>query len=138
MNRPKISTLSHHAELSTLLQSGGSIAFYSNAHGQDSSTTIAIDLNRVLRERLRQAHVSFNAALALSTAGVVIVLVGVVNIYVGNIPEGAVTTAAGAISGLISAPLFKIHKDANDRLDEITKLTGELERQSIAQSDRDK
>lgn len=74
-------------------------------------------LKGVREEHLRQARLTFNAALALVVAGVLIVLVGIVLAYASALSFGLVTAAVGATSDILGGVLFKFHKAANDRLD---------------------
>lgn len=70
-------------------------------------------------EVLRQARTAHNAALALACAGPLVLLVGIVLLYLGNTPTGAISTAAGAIAGLSSTRVFRITRTANDRADRL-------------------
>ncbi|MEG4288356.1 hypothetical protein Q5692_07135 [Microcoleus sp. C2C3] len=65
----------------------------------------------IAEERLRQSRYSFNAALA---ATIFSSIVSAALLLSGKVPEGAVTTS-------ISVGCSKLAKDANDRLDRITK-----------------
>jgi len=69
----------------------------------------------IVEERLRQSRYSFNAALA---ATVFSSIVGAALLLSGKVPEGAVTTSSGMA---VSVGCLKLAKDANDRLDRITK-----------------
>jgi len=71
-------------------------------------------------ERLRQARTTFNAAIILVSVGTVVILGGVVLLYCQRLGAGALTSAAGIVSNIMSALLFKLNKDANDRLDKAT------------------
>jgi hypothetical protein len=83
-------------------------------------------LNDRRRERLRQASWSFNAALALVIIGTLIVLVGTVLLYRNQTTQGIVTAGAGAVSNIISVLVFRLNRDANDRLDRIAEALGEV------------
>ena len=72
----------------------------------------------IVEERLRQARYSFNAALAATVLSTCISIVGVALLLSGKVPEGAVTTSSGVA---VSVRCLKLAKDANDRLDRITK-----------------
>jgi hypothetical protein len=74
------------------------------------------DSDLVLRERLRQASLSFNLAFVMTTATAMIGLAGIWFFLTGKIQAGAVATSGGVT---ISACYFKLAKDANDRLDKI-------------------
>jgi hypothetical protein len=78
------------------------------------------NLMNIRQERLRQAQMVFNMALGLTTLGVLIILVGVILLFMGNVPVATVTMVVGAIPEVISAVLFRFNKDTNDRLDKIT------------------
>jgi len=69
----------------------------------------------IVKERLRQSRYSFNAALAVT---VLSSIVSAALLLSGKVPEGAVTTSSGMA---VSVGCLKLAKDANDRLDRITK-----------------
>jgi hypothetical protein len=70
----------------------------------------------VIKERLRQARLSFNFSLAMTVTTAVIGLIGISLLLTGKVSEGVLTTAGGATS---SGLYLKVAKDANDRLDKI-------------------
>jgi TRADD-N domain-containing protein len=70
-------------------------------------------------ERLRQARLSFNAALSLLVFGILIVLGGVLMLFQNHVTSGLLSSGAGVVSNMVSAVLFKFNRDANDRLDKI-------------------
>lgn len=72
----------------------------------------------VVKERLRQSRYSFNAALAATVLSTCISLLGAALLLSGKVTEGAVTTSSGMA---VSVGCLKLAKDANDRLDRITK-----------------
>lgn len=72
----------------------------------------------VVKERLRQSRYSFNAALVAAVLSSCISIIGAVLLLSGKVPEGAATTSSGMA---VSVGCFKLAKDANDRLDRITK-----------------
>ncbi len=72
----------------------------------------------IAKERLRQAHHSFNAALTATILSTAIGILGAGLLLSGRVPEGAFTTTSGTA---ISVACFKLAKDANDRLDKISK-----------------
>jgi hypothetical protein len=72
----------------------------------------------IVKERLRQSRYSFNAALAAAVLSSCISIVGGALLLSGKVPEGAVTTSSGMA---VSVGCFKLAKDANDRLDRMTK-----------------
>jgi hypothetical protein len=73
-----------------------------------------------LRERRRQAGVSFNLSLVIISASAFVSVVGAVQLLSGHIPEGSLTASTGAGASVLC---FRFAKDANDRLD---KLAAEL------------
>jgi hypothetical protein len=75
----------------------------------------------VITERLRQARLSFNLALLLTTVSAAISLVGVGFLFSGKVPEGTITTAGGLTSKIVSVHLLTLTKEANDRLDKMAK-----------------
>lgn len=83
-------------------------------------------------ERLRQARYTFNAALALVLVGTGVLVAGVVLLYFGRTTAGVITTAMGAVSNFASAIVFKLNKDANDRLDKIQVKLAKLETLRVA------
>jgi len=82
------------------------------------STNAHSALEMIIVERLRQARYSFNTALPLTVVSTCISLVGAALLLSGNVPGGAVTTSSGMA---LSVGFLKLAKDANDRLDRITK-----------------
>jgi hypothetical protein len=72
------------------------------------------DKDSIVRERIRQAHHSFNLALAATTASFLISIVGAGLLFANKVPEGGTATAGGLLS---SVGFIKFAKDANDRLD---------------------
>lgn len=92
-------------------------------------------LNALRQERLRQASWSFNAALVFVIVGTLIVLVGTVLLYRGQTTQGIVSAAAGAVSNIVSVLVFRLNRDANDRLDRIAQALGEVtERKQLLQA----
>lgn len=84
-------------------------------------------------ERRLQAKLTFFAALAFSIVGAIVIIVGVVLMFAGDtIVGGAITTASGVISGVISGILFKLNTDTNDRLDAVMTDTQKLEKAQFA------
>ncbi|NER98610.1 MAG: hypothetical protein F6J86_33105 [Symploca sp. SIO1B1] len=75
-------------------------------------------------ERLRQAKSSFNLAFALIASISIINLATVLLFLSGNVSTASVTTAGG-IYGAINVCCLKFCKDANDRLDETAKVSGD-------------
>ncbi|NJL89971.1 MAG: hypothetical protein HC916_09430 [Coleofasciculaceae cyanobacterium SM2_1_6] len=71
----------------------------------------------IAKERLRQAHHSFNAALTATILSTGISILGAGLLLSGRVPEGAFTATSGTA---ISVACFKLAKDANDRFDKIS------------------
>ncbi len=92
-----------------------------------------LDLHR--RERIRQAKITFNSALALSILGVLIIFVGIVFILIRNAAlVGSVTASVGAVTEVVSAILFRFNKETNDRLDEIGRNVQVIEAAQMSMS----
>lgn len=72
----------------------------------------------IAKERLRQAHQSFNLAWFTTLLCSMVTVGGAVLLLFGNVTGGSVASATGAVSGIY---YFKFAKDANDRLDKIAK-----------------
>ncbi|NES05618.1 MAG: hypothetical protein F6K22_24090 [Okeania sp. SIO2F4] len=73
----------------------------------------------VIKERLRQARLSFNIALTLTIISAIISVTGIGVLLSGKTSEGTATTAGGLTSQIVSISLLKITKDSNERLDKI-------------------
>ncbi|MGD1698609.1 TRADD-N-associated membrane domain-containing protein [Dapis sp. BLCC M229] len=73
----------------------------------------------VIKERLRQAKLSFNIALSLIIISAIISVIGVGILLSGKTSEGTATTAGGLASKIVSIGLLKMTKDTNERLDKI-------------------
>jgi hypothetical protein len=83
-----------------------------------SSTKTQISLEiAIAKERLRQAHYSFNLALITTGISAFVGLVGAGLLLSNKLPEGAVTAVGGLAS---SACCIQFAKDANDRLDKLS------------------
>jgi hypothetical protein len=70
----------------------------------------------IAKERLRQAHHSFNLALATTATCALISFAGVALVFAGKAPEGTITATGGLASTVYC---LKLSKDANDRLDKV-------------------
>ncbi|WP_445630766.1 TRADD-N-associated membrane domain-containing protein [Nostoc sp. DSM 114167] len=70
----------------------------------------------VMKERLRQAQLSFNVALVMSAMCGLFSLFGIALSVSGNFPDGSITAIEGLLS---SVPWLRLAKDANDRLDRL-------------------
>jgi hypothetical protein len=76
-------------------------------------------------ERIRQARTSFNAALFLAIIGVLLIFVGALLVIAGIETAGVLTAVASAVPQAMAVLLFRLNKQANDRLD---KVNNDLER----------
>jgi hypothetical protein len=72
-----------------------------------------------MKERIRQARLSFNLTLVLTAVSAAISVMGVGLLFAGKVPEGSVTTAGGLSSNLVSVRLLRLTKETNDRLDKM-------------------
>jgi hypothetical protein len=82
----------------------------------------------IVRERLRQARYSFNAALAASAVSAGIGFIGAGLLLLGTVSEGTVTALGGAAS---CAGCLCVAKDSNERLDRIAREIIDGERLAI-------
>lgn len=73
----------------------------------------------VIKERLRQARLSFNIVLGLTIISGIISVTGVGLLLSGKTSEGTATTAGGLASQIVSVRLLKMTQDSNERLDKI-------------------
>jgi hypothetical protein len=58
-------------------------------------------------------------ALGLSIIGILIIILGVVLVYLQTIKTGILSSVVGALTEVIAVLLYKLNKDANDRLDDV-------------------
>ena len=99
-----------------------------SALNEARSSTAAVRL-----ERMRQAKLAFNAAVALLVVGVLIILLGVAFMILRENSTGAaITTAVGAVVEVISALLFRFNNETNNRLDEIGKYLNCIQAAQLA------
>ncbi len=70
----------------------------------------------IVQERLRQARLSFNLALAATATSFCIGLAGAGLLLSGKVPSGTITSAGGLV---LSVKCVKFAKQANDRLDSL-------------------
>ena len=75
--------------------------------------------NKILQERLRQAQLSFNFTLSLTVVSSLTTVIYLGLLLSGKIPEPKSTAAGGLGSGIVSASLLSLTKNANDRLDRL-------------------
>ena len=78
----------------------------------------------ILKERLRQSHYSFNAALTVTVLSSSISIIGIVLLLSGKVTEGIVTASSGMGANIVSLILAK---EVKDTLDKITKKNGVAE-----------
>ena len=83
-------------------------------HPEQISTSSPPSL--ILKERLRQARLSFNLALIMTAATATIGLIGISLLLQEKVSEGVIATMGGGASSICC---FRLAKDANDRLDRI-------------------
>lgn len=89
--------------------------------------------NGLREERMRQAKMTFNAALALAVIGVLIIFTGVGLLLFRNaVTAGGLTACIGAVTEIISALLFRFNHETNNRLDEVGKDLSAIEKARIA------
>ncbi|WP_353736632.1 hypothetical protein [Leptolyngbya sp. UWPOB_LEPTO1] len=81
-----------------------------------NSESLASNRSLVLRERLRQAKLSFDLAFIMTVVTAVISLAGLSLLFSKRGSEGLITTLGG---GSFSVCCYRLAKDANDRLDKI-------------------
>lgn len=71
------------------------------------------------KERERQARTSYNVAISLISAGIIIVFVGVFLLYRRGITEGSLTSGIGGISSILGATILKLYRETNNRMDSL-------------------
>ena len=95
--------------------------------------------NGVRAERLRQAKLTFNAAISLAVIGILIIFVGVaLFLFRDAVAPGVLTSGIGAVTEVISAILFRLNHETNNRLDEVGKDLSAIEAAQIAMTLIDK
>jgi len=93
----------------------------------------SMSANSIRVERMRQAKITFNAAIILAVVGVLLIFAGVALVLFKDAEAaGAVTAGVGAVTEVISALLFKLNHDTNNRLDEVGKDLSSIEAAQIA------
>jgi hypothetical protein len=70
----------------------------------------------ILQERLRQARIGFNFAIATTSVAGLIIVAGVILLFSEKISIGIFTAGAGIMTGACGT---KMAIDANDRLDKL-------------------
>ena len=84
-------------------------------------------------ERLRQASLTFNAALILAIMGTLFVLAGLAIIFLTpNKTAGGIGALAGVVSNVISAISFRLNRETNDRLDQANVQVATIEASQVA------
>jgi hypothetical protein len=82
-----------------------------------------------------QARITFNAAITLAVVGVLIIFSGVALLLLrDSITAGALSAVVGAATEVISAVLFRLNHETNNRLDEIGRDLSAIEAARIAMS----
>ena len=61
----------------------------------------------ILREKIRQAHLSFNLALAITATSAIFILAGVGLLYLDKIGEASLTTSSGIVASIRSTQFAK-------------------------------
>lgn len=85
------------------------------------------------RERMRQARFTFNAALSLAVTGILVALTGVALLLLRNtVSTGAITAAVGTVVEVVSAIIFTLNRDANNRLDAIQRDLSTIHSSQVA------
>lgn len=95
--------------------------------------------NGIRAERMRQARLTFNAAIGLTVLGVLIIFAGVILLLVRDeVTAGAITAGVGAVTEVVSALLFRLNHETNNRLDAISNNLSVIEAARIAVALSDK
>jgi hypothetical protein len=76
------------------------------------------ELPELMKERLRQARYSYNAALTAAVLSSSLIIIGIVLLFSGKVTEGTVTISSGLGASIGS---LRLAKNGKDRLDRITK-----------------
>jgi hypothetical protein len=74
--------------------------------------------HQVQGEQMRQARLTFNAAIAIGALGTLVLLSGIVVSFF-DVRKGVSPTAAGIVMEVLSFFAIKFHRETNQRLDEI-------------------
>lgn len=89
--------------------------------------------NNMRTERMRQARITFNAAIALTVIGVLIIFSGIALLLLRESnTAGVISISVGAVTEVISALLFRLNQETNNRLDEIGRDLSAIEAARIA------
>ncbi len=73
----------------------------------------------VIKERLRQARLSFNIAIILTIISAATTLTGLGLFFFEKIDDAKLITSGGIASQIVSVGLLKINQESNKRLDKI-------------------
>ncbi|MEA5581650.1 hypothetical protein VB620_09895 [Nodularia harveyana UHCC-0300] len=73
---------------------------------------------KIIAEFIRQTQLTFNLALAVTTASAIITLLGVGLLYLDKIPEASLTAGGGII---VSIGSVQFAKETREELEEILK-----------------
>ncbi|WP_392476239.1 hypothetical protein [Nostoc sp. C110] len=76
---------------------------------------------KIIDELIRQAQLTFNLALGVTTASAIIALLGVGLFYLDKMPEASLTTGAGIMASIGSV---QFAKDAREELQEVLEKSG--------------
>jgi hypothetical protein len=95
------------------LQKADDVSFTIKVEGQ---YLISNSPSLILKERLRQARLSFNLALIMTAVTTSVSLISIGLLLSNKASMGVITTIGGGASIVYC---FKLTKDANDRLDRI-------------------
>ncbi|MEA5550669.1 hypothetical protein VB713_06710 [Anabaena cylindrica UHCC 0172] len=77
--------------------------------------------DKIVEEYIRQAQLTFNLALGVTTASAIMTLLGVGLLYVDKMPEASLTAGTGIIASIGSV---QFAKDAREELQEILEKAG--------------
>jgi hypothetical protein len=84
-------------------------------------------LHKVYEDSYRQAHRSFNVALAALVTGILLIIVGSILAYTMNLPIGILTSVSSTITEIVSVLAFKLSADSNKRLESYSKELSAVE-----------
>jgi hypothetical protein len=75
----------------------------------------------IKREQMRQASITFNAAISIGAIGTVVLLAGILSLLFSTLQtdKGGLTLGAGIVMDLLSFFMIKFHRETNNKLDEI-------------------
>ena len=77
------------------------------------------DKSKIREERMKQARLTFYAALVLSVIGALILFAGVaLLLFNQNTSAGAISAGTGAVTEVASVLLFALNRETNNRVDE--------------------